>query len=260
MIFIDNKYTHWYYNIVNNAKARIQDSREYTEKHHIIPKSLNGNDAIENLVSLTAREHFICHWLLTKMVDYERKRSMIFAMRMLKATSKKHNRYTSPITARVYESIKQTHALYMSELLRGRSVSVETRKKMSIAAKNRASNPFKGKSHTEKSKIAIGNSNRGKKRTTEQKEKLSNALKNMPPERKQKLSEYKKNHPLTEESLNKIRKQYLVTFPDGTIQLINNITEFCKLHNLSLPAMRDQVAKGKQENHQGYKIKYTPKS
>lgn len=259
MIFIDNKYTRWYYNIINIAKARVPDSSRYTEKHHIIPKSLNGDDTIENLVALTAREHFICHWLLTKMVTKKEKRSMIFALRMLKASSKNHDRYTTPITSRVYESIKQTHSLYMSELLRGRAVSTETRKKMSIAAKNRPSNSFKGKSHTDETKIAIGNSNRGKKRTPEQKEKLSNALKNMSEERKQKLSEYKKNHPLTEESLTKIRKQYLVTFPDGTIQLINNIAEFCALYKLSLPAMRDQVAKGKQEHHQGYKIKSIPK-
>ena len=39
----------------------------YTENHHIIPKSLGGTDDKENLVELSAREHFICHLLLTKM-------------------------------------------------------------------------------------------------------------------------------------------------------------------------------------------------
>ena len=32
----------------------------YYEKHHIQPKSLGGSNKKENLVRLTAREHFIC--------------------------------------------------------------------------------------------------------------------------------------------------------------------------------------------------------
>jgi len=81
MIFINNKYTQWYYNIVNNAKAR--GIRKHHDKHHIIPESfyierkrkgrkgwLPGDpDVAENLVWLTQHEHFVCHLLLTKMVD-----------------------------------------------------------------------------------------------------------------------------------------------------------------------------------------------
>lgn len=55
-----------YHLIINN---RIQNPviDEYTECHHILPKSLGGNDDENNLVNLLAREHFICHLLLTKM-------------------------------------------------------------------------------------------------------------------------------------------------------------------------------------------------
>ena len=59
------KYTKWYAQITERARNRILDT--YTETHHIIPRSLGGTDDINNLVELTAREHFICHWLLTKM-------------------------------------------------------------------------------------------------------------------------------------------------------------------------------------------------
>ena len=65
MIFINNKYTNWYNSIINNAKNRTITG--YTENHHIIPRSLNGTNTSENLVRLTAREHFVCHLLLTKM-------------------------------------------------------------------------------------------------------------------------------------------------------------------------------------------------
>ena len=71
MVFIDNKYTKCYFNIISAAKARI-NLCEYAESHHIIPKSLGGSDDQINLVDLTAREHFICHWLLTKPVGVRR--------------------------------------------------------------------------------------------------------------------------------------------------------------------------------------------
>lgn len=42
---------------------------DYTECHHIIPKSLGGSDDKSNLVNLLAREHFMCHLLLTKIYE-----------------------------------------------------------------------------------------------------------------------------------------------------------------------------------------------
>ena len=62
MIFIDNKYTRIYFNIVNNAKSRTNYTG-YVEKHHIIPKSLGGTNKKSNLVELTAKEHYLCHRL-----------------------------------------------------------------------------------------------------------------------------------------------------------------------------------------------------
>ena len=67
MIFIDNKYTKWYYNIINNAFARTNNTT-YTESHHIIPKSLGGSNNPDNLINLTAKEHYICHRLLPRML------------------------------------------------------------------------------------------------------------------------------------------------------------------------------------------------
>ena len=44
---------------------RNQEGYVYYENHHILPKCLNGDNKKENLVLLTAREHYICHKLLT---------------------------------------------------------------------------------------------------------------------------------------------------------------------------------------------------
>ncbi len=48
-------------------KRKHDTSIGYVEVHHIIPRALGGSDDKENLVAITAREHFICHLLLTKI-------------------------------------------------------------------------------------------------------------------------------------------------------------------------------------------------
>lgn len=59
---LPNKYTTWYFGIIQNALAR-KTIDVYTENHHILPKcfKLGGEKDSKNIVSLTAREHFICH-------------------------------------------------------------------------------------------------------------------------------------------------------------------------------------------------------
>lgn len=54
-----------YNDLVSRAKTRVLNC--YKERHHVIPRCMGGTDDKENLVDLTAREHFIAHWLLTKM-------------------------------------------------------------------------------------------------------------------------------------------------------------------------------------------------
>ena len=39
----------------------------YKEKHHIVPRCMNGTNEKTNLVGLTAREHYIAHMLLWKI-------------------------------------------------------------------------------------------------------------------------------------------------------------------------------------------------
>ena len=50
--------------IIERAKTRKLEG--YKERHHIIPRCLGGTDDNENLVDLTAREHFIIHLLYNK--------------------------------------------------------------------------------------------------------------------------------------------------------------------------------------------------
>lgn len=73
--FISNKYTKVYFKIVDKALSENRSRGDcYYELHHILPRSLYPD--FENLknnkwngVLFTAREHFIAHKLLTKMIE-----------------------------------------------------------------------------------------------------------------------------------------------------------------------------------------------
>ncbi len=118
-MFKVNKYTKYYTLLTNRAKGRVLT--EYTERHHVIPQSLGGSDDKENLVDLTAREHFICHWLLVKMTEGDHRSKMLYALNGMKAENRYQQRYSSAITSRVYERYKIEHAKTHSETMKGRT-------------------------------------------------------------------------------------------------------------------------------------------
>lgn len=53
----------------------------YTEKHHIIPRCVGGNDDDNNLVDLTPEEHYVAHQLLVKI--YKGNYSLVKAATMM---------------------------------------------------------------------------------------------------------------------------------------------------------------------------------
>ena len=62
------------------ARARNRPLRGYREVHHVKPRCLGGADDEANLVSLTYREHFLVHWLLTKFHFGNERRLLCFAL------------------------------------------------------------------------------------------------------------------------------------------------------------------------------------
>jgi len=130
-MFANNKYTILYYKIINNRKSNPFNG--YVEKHHIIPRSLNGSNKKENLVALSAREHFICHRLLVKMTTGQDKVKMSYAIRtMMNRENEYQQRYK--ITSKVYESIIANTKSIIGTALTGKN------------------NPYYGKNHTENTK------------------------------------------------------------------------------------------------------------
>jgi hypothetical protein len=126
MIFINNKYTRCYYAIIRKASTR-NNITGYTEKHHIIPESffknrarngpagwLDGNpNAVNNIVNLTAKEHWVCHLLLCKMTTGIASTKMNNAAWRLATLSKTSNKIR--ITARKYEELKLKHVANTKE-------------------------------------------------------------------------------------------------------------------------------------------------
>lgn len=107
-----------YYKIIEKAKKETENGNRYVgyyEKHHIQPKSLGGTNDKKNLVKLTAREHFLCHWLLVKMYDkgtIERNK-MLCAFWRMQSSNENQKRY---INSRVYEKLRIEFANVVSQM------------------------------------------------------------------------------------------------------------------------------------------------
>jgi len=158
-----NKYKTWYNNIINNARNRVTEG--YTELHHIIPSSLGGTDDADNLVALTAREHFICHILLTKFTTGQDRNKMLHAVIVMKGKNKKQSRY---FNSRLYETVRKAYAEKRSveqqgtgNSYYGKKHSAETRAKMSAAKKGTYVPWNKGIARTEEERRNISLSRKG---------------------------------------------------------------------------------------------------
>lgn len=130
-MYLPNKYTKWYNQIISRALIRAS-TNEYTEKHHIIPKSLGGSNRKENLAKLTAREHFICHRLLTKMIDGPLQIKMIRAVWRMTVKGRDFQNRFYP-NSRTYEYLRLQFGL----LQKGKITPSHVRAKISKANKGK---------------------------------------------------------------------------------------------------------------------------
>jgi hypothetical protein len=170
-MYLDNKYTRWYNSIITAAQTRV-NSIGYYEKHHIIPKSMGGNNDSVNLVKLTAREHFVCHLLLTKMTTGDHKRKMSYALWLMCNVKNQNqtNRYIP--SSKTYLKIRENHSKVVSS---------------SFIGIKKCYSSFAGKKHTEKTikmqsdiKIGSKNPNFGVEQKSEWNLKKSDAQKGIP--------------------------------------------------------------------------------
>lgn len=121
-MFKENKYTNLYNKLINRSVERNWKKASGRERHHIIPQSLGGSNDKNNLTYLSAREHFICHWLLIKMTEGEARSKMLYALMGMRAMSENHQRYSSSVTSRVYEKYRIEHALNHSTTMKQKNL------------------------------------------------------------------------------------------------------------------------------------------
>jgi hypothetical protein len=160
--------------IIERAKTRILEG--YKERHHIVPKCMGGTNDNDNLVYLTAKEHFVIHKLLCLIYPKNNKLHWA-AFRMANGSGNKNQKRDYTIGSREYQRLREsvkhsnesiekmrksnlgnkyrlgiTHSNEtkekLSELRKGKTspmkdkqLSDEHRAKLSIAAKNRTSQP-----------------------------------------------------------------------------------------------------------------------
>jgi hypothetical protein len=152
MIFLKNKYTDWYYKIINRGLSR--NNIDIFEKHHIIPRCFyksglkRGDVAKNNTVNLSLREHYICHCLLIRMCVGEKKYKMLWALHRMCFSEKygASSRLYENFRLMFLESLKNNHPSKLnpkkfSETMSERMleiwrVDVKRRKKASKTFKN----------------------------------------------------------------------------------------------------------------------------
>jgi len=93
-------YKKHYYSLIEKYGALIKPTEGYTERHHIQPKCLDGNDSDENQVYLSGRAHFIAHRLLNKI--YPDNSKLLTAVVLMSAGQKN--------SAKKYELLKNEYA------------------------------------------------------------------------------------------------------------------------------------------------------
>lgn len=211
-----------YNQIIEKAKSeeRIKSSNLYYESHHIIPKCIGGDDSENNLVLLTAKEHFVCHKLL--ILIYPNQTKLVYALWMMSNGSNTYRRKHLKVSSRDYELSRKLYIETHSEKMKGRIVDEKIGKKISESKKGKPrpehvkeilrtigkgkvgeKNSFYGRKHTEESKKKMSESAKNKVVSEETKKKMSiiRTGKKHTEESKKKMSESAKNKIVSEETI-----------------------------------------------------------
>jgi NUMOD3 motif len=105
-------------------RARNRNIVGYSEKHHILPVCMGGDNSARNLVRLTAEEHYVAHQFLIKM--YPSNMALVKAMALL-STGNPNRRN------KLYGWLRRKMAAAMT----GRLVSEDTRRKIGLHSRGK---------------------------------------------------------------------------------------------------------------------------
>ncbi len=238
-IYKINKYTNWYYALIDRAQKRNWSKRSapyYVERHHIVPRALGGTNMGDNLVYLTAKEHFICHLLLPKMVDGEYRHKMLCALHYMQTA---HTNDMFRYTSRVYEIFKRDYV----EVLKLRRGILSN---------------FYGKRHSMKTREKISRSKvgvPGYMKTPSHRINLSKSLAGkikgpMSESHRYMISQGVKGK--KKSTVMNMSDNWVITHIDGMNIQINNLKKFCEDNNLLYQCMKDRASGKTLTPYKGY--------
>lgn len=203
-----------YNRIIEFRKANPLPKDQYGEKHHIKPKSIYPElvKDKDNIVILSAQEHFLAHYHLWKaykdeLHDKVNTKKMCYAFHRMKKQLFKSDDMES--MAKLYEECRKEFSKLRSNMRKGKSLSPETKKKLSqlnkgknnamyghsvtefmtperenkwrqsLANRNLSgkNNGMYGRHHTEESRKKMSEKKKGIKHSDEHKKKQSEAIK-----------------------------------------------------------------------------------
>lgn len=212
-----------YTNFIFSRPIRNKVIEEGYKLHHIIPKSLGGEDTDNNIIKLTYREHYIAHLILWKC-GYQK---MAYAFWRMNNNNKN---YGARLSSRQYEQLRKDRSRILSEnqkgelspqygkhhseewkrkvseKLKGRTFSEETKKKMSEAQRGEKNHRY-GKKNSKETIEKITAKTRGQKRTEEQRQHLREGAKNADQSYKQ-TKEWKEKVSNSRKEYNKTHDNY----------------------------------------------------
>ena len=161
----------WHYEkLIEKGRNRCILKSEYSENHHIIPKSIGGKDDDENLIQLFAEEHLLAHLLLVKI--YPDSKELLCASNIMTHSNGTERQHRT--SNKQYGWLKRRFSKMMKESMKGEnnhrygvSVSDETKQKISDTRKENGigsgeKNPMFGKNHSKESKKKISENRKGK--------------------------------------------------------------------------------------------------
>lgn len=147
----------------------------YVEKHHVLPKCLGGADNVENLIYLTAREHYVAHQLLVKM--HPEHHGIAYAAKLMTLVGRSQGR----VTNRYYEWLKKRHSALQSKIMKewvkdnnpSARADVKEKRRLAWSGKNNPSYRNPNWQSIEAAAKAV----RGKPQTAEHRYKIAQAIK-----------------------------------------------------------------------------------
>jgi hypothetical protein len=193
-------------------RALTRELEGYGEKHHIVPRCLGGDNSSNNIVKLTAEEHFVAHLILARL--HPKMRYLAVAILLMRGRKTKqyvkNSRFYAKLRERAAEASKKMNrspetlkklsdaARNMSQEQRDKISASLTGLKQSEATKLKRSKKALGRKHTEESKAKMRGPREDSAETKERRSLAKKGFKHSQ-ESKAKMSESQKNRPAIKE-------------------------------------------------------------